>query len=42
MAKDVNQALIDIAAEQGGMDEAAAAAYVKQMQKDKRYGRDVY
>jgi sulfite reductase (NADPH) flavoprotein alpha-component len=42
MAKDVNQALIDIAAEQGGMDEAAASAYVKQMQKDKRYGRDVY
>ncbi len=42
MAKDVNQALIDIAAHQGGMDEAAAAAYVKQMQKEKRYGRDVY
>ena len=42
MAKDVNQALIDIVAEQGGMAEAAAAAYVKQMQKEKRYGRDVY
>ncbi len=42
MAKDVNQALIDIVAHQGGMDETAAAAYVKQMQKEKRYGRDVY
>jgi len=42
MAKDVHQALIDIVAHQGGMDEAAALAYVKQMQKDKRYGRDVY
>lgn len=42
MAKDVNEALIDIAAEHGGMDEKEAAAYVKQMQKEKRYGRDVY
>ena len=42
MAKDVNTALIDIAAEHGGMDEKEAAAYVKQMQKEKRYGRDVY
>ena len=42
MAKDVNKALIDIAAEHGGMDEKEAAAYIKQMQKEKRYGRDVY
>jgi len=42
MAKDVNTALIDIAAEHGGMDEKEAVAYVKQMQKEKRYGRDVY
>jgi len=42
MAKDVHQALIDIASEHGGMEEADAAAYVKQMQKEKRYGRDVY
>jgi sulfite reductase (NADPH) flavoprotein alpha-component len=42
MAKDVNTALIDIAAEHGGMDEKEAAAYIKQMQKEKRYGRDVY
>jgi len=33
MAKDVNTALIDIAAEHGGMDEKEAAAYIKQMQK---------
>ncbi len=42
MAKDVNTALIDIVAEHGSMDETEAAAYVKQMQKEKRYGRDVY
>ena len=42
MAKDVHQALIDIAAEHGGMEESEATAYVKQMQKEKRYGRDVY
>ena len=42
MAQDVHQALIDIAAEYGGMEESDAAAYVKQMQKEKRYGRDVY
>ncbi len=42
MAKDVHQALIDIASEHGGMGEADAVAYVKQMQKEKRYGRDVY
>lgn len=42
MAKDVHQALIDIASEHGGMEEADATAYVKQMQKEKRYGRDVY
>lgn len=42
MAKDVNRALTDIVREQGGMEEAEAIAYVKQMQKEKRYGRDVY
>lgn len=42
MAKDVDKALHDIIAEQGNMDEAAAAAYVKQLKADKRYGRDVY
>ncbi len=42
MAKDVDQALHDIIAEQGSVDVAAAADYVKQMKKDKRYQRDVY
>jgi sulfite reductase (NADPH) flavoprotein alpha-component len=42
MAKDVDAALHQIAAEHGGMDAAQAAEYVKQMKKDKRYQRDVY
>ncbi len=42
MAKDVDVALHDVIAQQGGMDAAAAAEYVKQMKKDKRYQRDVY
>ena len=42
MAKDVHQALIDIVAEHGGKSEEDAIALVKQMQKEKRYARDVY
>ncbi|SDS35345.1 sulfite reductase subunit alpha [Opitutus sp. GAS368] len=42
MAKDVDVALHDVIAQQGGLDAAAAADYVKQMKKDKRYQRDVY
>lgn len=42
MAKDVDQALHDIIAEQGGMAIEQAQEYVKQMKKDKRYQRDVY
>ena len=42
MAKDVDVALHAIIAEQGGMPLDAAAEYVKQMKKDKRYQRDVY
>ena len=42
MAKDVDQALTDIAAEQGGMSVEAAVDWVKQLKKDKRYQRDVY
>lgn len=42
MAKDVDVALHDVIMQQGGMDAAAAADYVKQMKKDKRYQRDVY
>jgi sulfite reductase (NADPH) flavoprotein alpha-component len=42
MAKDVDAALHEIIAQQAGLDAAAAADYVKQMKKDKRYQRDVY
>ena len=42
MAKDVDQALRDIAVVHGGLDETGAAAYVKQLATDKRYVRDVY
>jgi sulfite reductase (NADPH) flavoprotein alpha-component len=42
MAKDVDVALHDVIAQQGGMGATAAAEYVKQMKKDKRYQRDVY
>lgn len=42
MAKDVDVALHQIIAEQGGLETAQAVDYVKQMKKDKRYQRDVY
>jgi sulfite reductase (NADPH) flavoprotein alpha-component len=42
MARGVEQALRDIAAVHGGLDEAESAAYVKQLAADKRYVRDVY
>jgi sulfite reductase alpha subunit-like flavoprotein len=42
MAKDVDRALRDIAVAHGGLSEAEAAAYVKQLAADKRYVRDVY
>ncbi|MDF1826327.1 MAG: assimilatory sulfite reductase (NADPH) flavoprotein subunit [Verrucomicrobiales bacterium] len=42
MAKDVHQALIDIAVEQGGKSPEEAKAYVDALRKEKRYQRDVY
>jgi sulfite reductase (NADPH) flavoprotein alpha-component len=42
MAKDVDTALHNIVAAQGGMSVDRAADYVKQMKKEKRYQRDVY
>jgi sulfite reductase (NADPH) flavoprotein alpha-component len=42
MAKDVDTTLHDIVAEQGRMPVERAAAYVKQMKKERRYQRDVY
>jgi len=42
MAPDVHQALIDIIAEHGDRSQEDAAAWLGQLQKDKRYQRDVY
>lgn len=42
MAKDVHQTLINLVAEVGGKSAEAAEAYVKDLQKSKRYQRDVY
>jgi sulfite reductase (NADPH) flavoprotein alpha-component len=42
MAKDVDQALHEIAVSEGGMTPASAVDFVKQLKKDKRYQRDVY
>jgi len=42
MAKDVDAALHEIIASEGGMTAEQATDYVKQLKKDKRYQRDVY
>ncbi|MGW1805662.1 molybdopterin-dependent oxidoreductase [Streptomyces sp. NPDC002078] len=42
MARDVDQALREIATVHGGLDDAESAAYVKQLAAEKRYVRDVY
>ncbi|MGQ7243148.1 assimilatory sulfite reductase (NADPH) flavoprotein subunit [Salinicola sp. V024] len=42
MAPDVHQALRDVIREQGGHGEAGADDYLRQMQQDKRYQRDIY
>ena len=42
MAKDVDRALCEIAAEHGNLDSDAAKAYVRSLSADKRYHRDVY
>jgi sulfite reductase (NADPH) flavoprotein alpha-component len=42
MATDVDTALHDIIAQEGGISKDEAAAYVKQLKDDKRYLRDVY
>lgn len=42
MAKDVDAALHKIAETHGGLSEAAAQEFIKQLKKDKRYARDVY
>lgn len=42
MAKDVEDTLLKVIQEHGNMDAEAAAKYLKAMQKDKRYLKDVY
>jgi len=42
MAKDVDDALHRVIATHGGISPEAAADFVKQLKKDKRYQRDVY
>jgi sulfite reductase (NADPH) flavoprotein alpha-component len=42
MAKDVDRAICDIAAEHGDLDPDAAKDYVRSLSADKRYHRDVY
>lgn len=42
MAHDVHEALLELIGEYGGMDSEAAADHLKQLQKEKRYQRDVY
>jgi sulfite reductase (NADPH) flavoprotein alpha-component len=42
MARDVHQALIDIVAEQGEMPVERASEYVQDLQRSRRYQRDVY
>lgn len=42
MAPDVHQALIDVIASEGGLSPDDAGAWLGQLQKEKRYQRDVY
>lgn len=42
MAPDVHQTLRDVIREQGGHGEAGADDYLRQMQQEKRYQRDIY
>lgn len=42
MAQDVHATLVDIVAEQGGKGKDAAEIYVRELQKSRRYQRDVY
>ncbi|GGP97166.1 assimilatory sulfite reductase (NADPH) flavoprotein subunit [Shewanella ulleungensis] len=42
MAKDVHQALVNIAVEQGGLSADDAEAYLETLRSEKRYQKDVY
>ena len=42
MAKDVEQALLDVVVEHGGMDREAADEFLSELRIERRYQRDVY
>jgi len=42
MAHDVHEALLNVVSKEGGMNREQAEEYVKVLQKDRRYQRDVY
>jgi sulfite reductase (NADPH) flavoprotein alpha-component len=42
MAHDVHEALLELIGEHAGLDSEGAAGYLKNLQKEKRYQRDVY
>ena len=42
MAHDVHEALLELIGEHAGLDAEGAAGYLKNLQKEKRYQRDVY
>ena len=42
MAKDVEQALLEVIAEFGAMDAEAADDYLSELRVERRYQRDVY
>jgi sulfite reductase (NADPH) flavoprotein alpha-component len=42
MAPDVHEALLAIVAREGGMSREQAEEYIKRLQQEKRYQRDVY
>lgn len=42
MAKDVEQALLEVIAEFGGMDTEAADEFLSELRVERRYQRDVY
>jgi sulfite reductase (NADPH) flavoprotein alpha-component len=42
MAKDVEQALLELVAEHGGMDTETADEFLSELRIERRYQRDVY
>ena len=42
MAKDVEQALLDVIAKEGNLSSDEAEDYLNELREEKRYQRDVY